>query len=348
MYVMQRSFYVMFFCFSLCSTLFPQEKSRSSHVSPLPPHAYEIPVLHHTADGTTMRAQFEKALSQAQRSILIFTFSFSDMKFMEILNAKAEQGLGVTIIINKDHIGPLMNFGHSALRIFTRRLGEGRVHHNICVIDDQYVWIGSANLSTSGFSTQDNVMVELKSARLADSLRREAAVFEGSCVREHAEVPTANFGDQKAELFLLPHWNFSQNTVEEKMNKRGKQRLIGLIEQAKTSVQIAMMVWTDPELATAVIAAHQRGVRVEILLHDLEDRQVNRMKQEGVVIMKNPKCVFMHNKLMLIDDRHLVNGSANFSRSSFSRNDESFLMLTNLTDDQVVYMRAYWQYLVSF
>jgi len=108
-----------------------------------------------------------------------------------------------------------------------------------------------------------------------------------------------------------------------------------------------MMVWTDPELERAILTAHNRGIHVEVLLADMRDAVALNLQRAGIAISTNPHLNFMHNKFMIVDDTTLVNGSANWSRSSFSRNDESFLIINHLDSEQTTYLDEYWTDLLT-
>lgn len=72
---------------------------------------------------------------------------------------------------------------------------------------------------------------------------------------------------------------------------------------------------------------------------------ISTLLAAGIEVKVNPKLSFMHNKLACIDGIILVNGSANWSESSFTRSDESFVVLEPLTPDQSEFFTDYWNYL---
>lgn len=307
----------------------------------------KAPQLYHTAEPHRLRQTFEEAIIHAKKSILIFSFSFSDLDFIELLNQKAEEGLDVVVVINKDHQGSLLTYGSDRIQIVTRFHGEGRVHHKILLIDDEDVWVGSANFSASAFTSQENFVVGLNSTALAQAVRYEAEVFLGNQSRVDGPTPLEKFNDQEVRLYLLPNSDPRYNGPEKNMNEKGKQELLSTIRNAKSHIRIAMMVWTDPELEQAVLDAHKRGVLVEVLMQDMQDTVSRNLKKAGVFITTNPHLNFMHNKWMWVDEEILINGSANWSRSTFTRNDESFLVLKNLNKNQNSYLEEYWTDLLT-
>lgn len=304
----------------------------------------ELLGIYHTQDRKHLGASIKEAILHAEKSILIFTFSLSDPEIISALNQKANEGLKVTVVIDRDHLGEIIHNKTPDIEIVTRETGEGRLHHKILVIDEAEIWVGSANFTQSAYESQENVMVRFVSADLAHYLHHEADVFRGNCYRsKHGPllIPLVN---QNIYFCLLPHDGFPPKEVEKSINDQAKHFLIEKINQAHTSIHIAMMVWTSNDLANAVIHAHERGVRVHIVAPDFGGN-LPQLMSAGIDVKVNLKLSFMHNKLMCIDHTVLVNGSANWSQSSFTRNDESFVVIEPLTSGQSEAFTQYWNYL---
>lgn len=300
--------------------------------------------LHHTQDKKHLGSSIKESILHAEKSILIFTFSLSDEEIIAALNQKAKEGLKVTVVIDKDHLGEIMSHKVPTIEVVTRTTGEGHLHHKIMVVDGAEIWIGSANFTKSAYETQENLMVRFISPTLGQYLNHEADVFRKKTVRsEHGPLPISLL-HQEIYFCLLPHDGFPPQKIEKSINNQSKQFLIEKIHQAKTSIRIAMMVWTNNDLANAVIQAHKRGIQVEVVAPDLGGNLLNLMSA-GIKVKVNPKLSFMHNKLMFIDNTILVNGSANWSQSSFTRSDESFVIVDPLTPEQSEDLIEYWNYL---
>ena len=82
------------------------------------------------------------------------------------------------------------------------------------------------------------------------------------------------------------------------------------INSARKSLQVKMFVFSDPGLLTAVIAAHQRGVKVRIMLNasrrDGEDDNEGVRKALGLAGIEvkdsNPGFGITHEKSMVVDE----------------------------------------------
>lgn len=300
--------------------------------------------LYHTQDKKHLGLSIKESILQAEKSILIFTFSLSDLEVIEALNQKANEGLKVTIVIDRDHLGEIKNYKAPTIEIVTRTTGEGHLHHKIMVIDERDIWIGSANFTKSAYETQENLMIRFSSSELAQYLIYEADVFRENSYRSaHGPLPIS-LQNQEIYFCLLPHDGFPPKKIEKSINDLSKQFLIQKIHQATTSIFIAMMVWTNNDLADAVILAHKKGIKVQVVAPDLGGN-LPRLMAAGIEVKVNPHLSFMHNKLMCIDHHVLVNGSANWSQSSFTRSDESFVIVEPLTPEQTRIFTDYWNYL---
>jgi len=88
------------------------------------------------------------------------------------------------------------------------------------------------------------------------------------------------------------------------------QPILDAIAGAKKSLRVKMFVYSDPGLLAAVIAAHERGVNVRVMLNlarrDGEDdnKETRKaLKHAGIeLIDSNPKFGITHEKSMVVDD----------------------------------------------
>lgn len=271
-------------------------------------------------------------LNNAQKSILIISFTFSDPEVIRIVNQKASEGINVQLIIDRDHL----NFNgqlHPSIKIDTRLQGEGHLHHKILVVDQEYIWLGSANFTQNAFTGDKNLAIAFFSPEIGAQLFQEALDIASSNPRVSTKPLSCSFGDQPLELYLLPH-NAPEapSSIETAMNEMGKQKLISLIENAKHHIKISVAVWTYKDASRAVINAMKRGVKVDVVVGSTADEAVKMLIQSGVNVKPGPH---LHYKFMLVDHEIFLNGSPNWSMNAFSRSDESFIVLYNLTEKQL-------------
>jgi phosphatidylserine/phosphatidylglycerophosphate/cardiolipin synthase-like enzyme len=103
------------------------------------------------------------------------------------------------------------------------------------------------------------------------------------------------------------------------------------IGKAKTSLQVQAYRLTSPPVATAILLAHKRGVKVTILLD--QSQQTTKYSDAtfyhnlGMLVLIDRGHAIAHNKVMIIDGVTVITGSFNFSQAAESSNAENLLVL---------------------
>jgi len=108
--------------------------------------------------------------------------------------------------------------------------------------------------------------------------------------------------------------------------------IVEKIENAHSSIYLAMYDFTNKKIKNALIEAHDRGVKVEIITDDtkIEDEIYLDLNSSNITIYNdNYKYGLMHNKFLIIDKNILFSGSANFTYYSFYRNYENVVLIEN-------------------
>ena len=102
--------------------------------------------------------------------------------------------------------------------------------------------------------------------------------------------------------------------------------ILDAIDAAKQSLRIKMFVFSDPALVKALIAAHQRGVKVRLMLNparrdgEVENEDVRKqLSKAGIdVIDSNPAFDLTHEKSMVVDDNVAFVKSLNWEIKNFT------------------------------
>ncbi len=98
------------------------------------------------------------------------------------------------------------------------------------------------------------------------------------------------------------------------------QPILDAINSAKKSIRVKMFVFSDPSLLASLIAAHQRGVKVRVMLNPerRDGEKENAESREALsaagieVIDSNPCFDLTHEKSMVIDDSTAFVASLNW------------------------------------
>jgi phosphatidylserine/phosphatidylglycerophosphate/cardiolipin synthase-like enzyme len=108
--------------------------------------------------------------------------------------------------------------------------------------------------------------------------------------------------------------------------------LVAAIGQVQATLDIAAFEWNSPALTEAVIAAHNRGVRVRMVAdneHTIEDSDttITALVNAGIPIVYDQKSSLMHNKFMILDGSTVWTGSMNYTQNGIYRNNNNMVAL---------------------
>ena len=118
-----------------------------------------------------------------------------------------------------------------------------------------------------------------------------------------------------------------------------QKAIIKNINQAQVSINIAMYVFTDKEIAASLINTQKRGIRIRVYLDKSQiesSYSISRLLvQKGIKTRISTNNYIMHNKFAIIDNHILLTGSYNWTFSANNRNDENLMV----TDDPEIIAR---------
>jgi phosphatidylserine/phosphatidylglycerophosphate/cardiolipin synthase-like enzyme len=109
--------------------------------------------------------------------------------------------------------------------------------------------------------------------------------------------------------------------------------IVKLIDGSQHSLDIAVYAFTHADIAAAVIRAHQRGVRVRMVM-DLKnasgrDSCIPDLIKAGIEVRIRHKDGDQHSKYLVIDQAIVVTGSYNFTVRADERNSENVVVIRN-------------------
>jgi len=121
--------------------------------------------------------------------------------------------------------------------------------------------------------------------------------------------------------------------------------IVKAIDASEREVLVQAYGFTDNAIAQALVRAHERGVKVRVLL-DQKSQSSNRyvigvLTDAQIDLRQDGKHAIAHNKVMVIDQTIVITGSFNFTNSAASRNAENFLVLKS--EDLAEQYRLQWQ-----
>jgi phosphatidylserine/phosphatidylglycerophosphate/cardiolipin synthase-like enzyme len=106
--------------------------------------------------------------------------------------------------------------------------------------------------------------------------------------------------------------------------------LLGAVNSAQKSLDIAIYNFSEPALANALIHAKNRGVQVRLVMEsdNLTKPVPQWLLTAGIPIIGDGQDSLMHDKFMVVDGKTLLVGSANFTDNGLNT-DNNYLLQIN-------------------
>lgn len=281
-----------------------------------------------------LRIILSRAIESANKSVSLVIYALTDEKVISTLRKKSEEGVNVRVVCDAKASPYVVKKLGNKIDV-VRRFSPGLMHQKILVIDNEQVWIGSANMTGESLRTHGNLVTAINCPELAKLL-----VEKAESMPEYDKGPKFShkeflLNDQLIELWLLPD------------DSRAVKRLIKLIDNAQKTIRVAMFTWTRFDLANAVIAAKRRGVNVQVVIdHNsgkgASSKVVDLLARSRISPRLSTGYALLHHKFLYIDSKILVNGSANWTKAAFTQNDDCFIILHDLTQPQQQLLDSLW------
>lgn len=111
------------------------------------------------------------------------------------------------------------------------------------------------------------------------------------------------------------------------------EAIVKEIGKAKQEILVQAYSFTSKDIAKALVDAHKRGVKTEIIL-DKSNRSKKYSAGDFTAHMGIPTYIdsahsIAHNKIIIIDGETVITGSFNFTRAAEEHNAENLLILKN-------------------
>ncbi len=266
------------------------------------------------------------AIDGAQKSVDVAAFELNLLNVTEALIRAHQRGVKVRVVTDVDYaedVGPERLLKAQIHVVFDS--AEPFMHNKFVVIDGRQVWTGSWNLTDSCTYRNNNNVVVVNSKLLAQNYTTE---FEemfvdgkfGIFSPENTPHPRLEIAGVQVENFFEPEAN-------------ARARIIELIGTARSGIDVLAFVFTDDEIAKAIVARHRAGVPVRIVVETrnvtADGSDVAAFQKAGIPILFDGNPYLMHHKVIIVDGTTVISGSYNFSGNAANANDENVLILHN-------------------
>jgi phosphatidylserine/phosphatidylglycerophosphate/cardiolipin synthase-like enzyme len=271
-------------------------------------------------------------INSAKSSIHIASFEFDLTPVAEALIAAKQRGVDVRWVTDDENgLEADEEPGHGQFAMLEQRGIEVRsdsrsalMHNKFWIFDGQTVWTGSTNITVSGIFEQNNNVVVVRSPEVA-------AIYE----REFAEMWEGQYGptspstaDQQSIVVNGTPLQVYFSAEDDVMT-----RIIPIVRGAQSSIRFFAFSFTDQPLAQAMIDRAGTGVDVEGVFEKVgsqtESAQLRSLYCAKLPARQDGNPRFLHDKVIIVDNRYVITGSFNFSANATQNNDENVIIIDN-------------------
>ena len=272
-------------------------------------------------------------INAAQTSIHIASFEFDLTPVAEALIAARQRGVDVRWVTDDENgLEADEDPGHGQFAMLQAAGIEVRsdersalMHNKFWIFDRQTVWTGSTNITGSGVFKQNNNALVIHSPQLAE-------IYEA----EFDEMWNGQFGPRSpSQLDTQAAVVNGSNMVVVFTSEDSalEDAIIPVVLGAQSSIRFLAFSFTDYPLAQAMIDRAAAGVSAagvyEKFGSETDAAEMDTLLCGGVPVRQDGNSGFMHNKLIIIDDRIVITGSLNFSTNAEDNNDENVIIIDN-------------------
>ena len=220
----------------------------------------------------------------------------------------------------------------------------GLMHDKFMVIDRSEVWLGSMNFTDSGTYEDNNNMIRIHSTKIAENYSVEFnEMFEdnkfGPDVVAQTPNPSVTLDGTRVDTYFSPDDHVLSAVYD-------------LLSKAEKSIYFLAFSFTSNELGQVVREKADAGLDIKGVM-DKEQIASNAgtefdpFRQMGLDVRIDGNDGLMHHKVFIVDEKIVVFGSYNFSKSAEEKNDENIIIVYNadiakffIQEFQRVYTRA--------
>lgn len=267
------------------------------------------------------------AIDSAKLTVDVAIYSLSLNSIRDALLRAHDRGVRVRMVMESDNMdrSDPQKLKEAGIPILGDRR-EGLMHNKFTVIDGSEVWTGGLNYTDSGTYEDNNVMIRIRSVKVAENYSKE---FEEMFVDD-------KFGDNVVAETPNPRVTVDGTPVDTYFSPDdGIQAVLtDIINSAQESIYFMAFSFTSDTLGDAVRQRAEAGVTVAGVMDDDQvasnvGTEFDPFRQAGLDVYRDGNPGQMHHKIIIIDESIVIFGSYNFTNSAETKNDENLLVIYN-------------------
>jgi phosphatidylserine/phosphatidylglycerophosphate/cardiolipin synthase-like enzyme len=312
--------FLFYFSFVLCSFLifFPDASLA------LADSQYPLQIYHGPRDRLD-RLLFD-VIDHCKESLYIECYAIDYPPLLEKIKNAVERGLKVEIFLDpKASPGTQKYFqaleAQSPAPIIRAYTGKALMHRKLLIQDGETIYFGSANFTRGSLLQHENILVGIHNPLLAKALipqephdanRWPVKFDKTNPLQGGFSIETPQY---RAKFYQLPDEKFA-----------AQSQLYKTLENAQKSIHIAMFTFTHAKIANILKERALQGVAIKIVLDQRQQRLSEKilplLQEAGIAVTTHPKQQLFHHKWALIDRKHWVVGSVNWTKNGLNKNTE--------------------------
>ena len=266
------------------------------------------------------------AIEGAQKSIWLEIYILSDRNVIRALEDAANRGLDVRVMLEPHPFGggtspskTLDILAASGIKTQFTNPSFSLTHEKGMIIDTTTAYIMTSNFSRSALGGSSG--------------------SSGYRNREYGVIDTIQQDVLATQEIFMADWDHTNaefndpNLVVSPVNSRSD--FITLINSARSSLLIEAEEMNDSDIEQALANAAQHGVQVEVILPaassssgDSNSQGIATIRQSGVQVREDPQ-LYMHAKIIVVDNKVAFVGSENISAQSLDQNRELGIIVSD-------------------
>ncbi len=282
-----------------------------------------------------------RELERADYSIKCAFYEFDNEPLAEVLISEFESGVDIEIIVDNKYLDekPLESLEREGIPIYSDEDRGTRydnyMHDKFCVIDNFTLITGSANPTENGMNYNDNNIIVVDSVSLSKNYLNE---FE--------QMKSGKFGTNKKSVLEFNKVILRLGNGDGRLGTRDEyvvssffcpqddcvDEVLNVLNSAQEEILFASFVLTEDSIESLLELKAKSGVNVSgVIENRMWNIQGSIADNLSVVFSlkkdSNPKT--MHHKFFVVDEKIVVTGSMNPSKSGGFYNDENVLVIEN-------------------
>ncbi len=133
-----------------------------------------------------------------------------------------------------------------------------------------------------------------------------------------------------------------------------KRAIITQLDNAQDSVKVCVFTISDDDITHAIIQAYRRGLEVMVITDNDKTfdmgSDIYMLYKAGIDVKMDDAPSHMHHKFAIIDDKVLITGSFNWTRSATKYNQENLIVTDSisLVEPYLDQYKELWSKMVSY